>query len=223
MVQQGASRQDAERVNRGMLAVSIACAGAAIALSLYVASHPFIPEDAVIERDVQATQWGPLALTFPFFTWIGDAKGFVIEVVIFLAILVVNRRAWIFAAGAALSGAWYELGIHLIDRPRPTTAQVLQVTEHPGASSYPSGHTVFIVTVTVVLMLGLGYRFLPRWARVIGWVLIVLIIGANAIARIYTGAHWPTDVLGAILIATAWLAFLLSLRWVSARMLPTER
>ena len=210
-------------MNRPFLAVSVACAVAAIAVSLYVAGHPFIPEDAVIERDVQATQWGPLALTFPVFTWIGDAKGLVIEGVIFVAILAVNRRAWIFAAASTLSGAWYELGIHLVNRPRPTTAQVLQVTEHPGASSYPSGHTIFIVTVTVVLMLGVGYRFLPPWARAIGWALVVLIIAANAIARVYTGAHWPTDVLGAILIATAWLTFLLSLRWVSAKVLPTDR
>ena len=110
-----------------------------------------------------------------------------------------------------------------MNRPRPTTAQVLQVTEHPGASSYPSGHTIFIVTVTVVLMLCFGYRFLPRRARAIGWAAVVLVVAANAIARIYTGAHWPTDVLGAILIAVAWLTFLLSLRWVSARVLPTER
>src|SRR5689334_14453373 len=163
-------------MNRPLFAVSVACAAAAVAVSLYVAGHPFIPEDAVIERDVQATQWGPLALTFPVFTWIGDAKGLVVEAVIFVAILVVNRRAWIFAAASALSGAWYELGIHLVNRPRPTTAQVLQVTEHPGASSYPSGHTIFIVTVTVVLMLGLGYRFLPGWARPIGWALVVLAV-----------------------------------------------
>lgn len=73
---------------------------------------------------------------------------------IFLLILLFNRRAWLFAVGAALSAAWYELGTHLVDRPRPTT-QVLQVTEHPGASSYPGGHTIFIVTVTTAVLLGL--------------------------------------------------------------------
>ena len=210
-------------MNRPLLAVALLTGLAAVAVSVYVAGHPFIPEDATIERDVQGTPWGPLALTFPFFTWIGDAKGFLIEVAIFLGILVFNRRAWLFAGAAALSGAWYEIGIHLVNRPRPTTAQVLQVTEHPGASSYPSGHTIFIVTVTVVLMLCFGYRFLPRRAQAIGWAAVILIVAANAIARIYTGAHWPTDVLGAILIAVAWLTFLLSLRWVSARVLPTER
>ena len=121
----------------------------------------------------------------------------------------------IIAAGAALTGLWYVALAHLIVRARPTTAQVLQVTEHPGASSFPSGHTMFIVTITVVLMLCFGHRFLPRWGRVAGWVLVVLIVIANGISRIYTGAHWPTDVVGGILIATAWLCFWVSIRWVS--------
>lgn len=209
-------------MNRRLFAISIACAAIAAGISIYVSFHHFIPQDAAVERDIQATQWGPLALTFPFFTWIGDAKGFVAEVVIFLLILLVNRRAWLFAVGAALTAAWYELGTHLVDRPRPTTAQVLQVTEHPGASSYPSGHTIFIVTITTVVLLGLAYPLLPRWGRAIGWVLVVLIVAANGIARIYTGAHWPTDVLGAIFIAVAWLTFLLSLRWISPRVFSSD-
>jgi membrane-associated phospholipid phosphatase len=193
-------------VNRPLLGVAIAAALAAVALSLYVAGHPFIPQDATVERGVQSVDWGPLTVAFQFFTWIGDAKGFVAEVIIFVVILLVNRRAWIFAAAGVGSGAWYELGIHLVNRPRPTTSEVLRVTEHPGASSYPSGHTIFIVTVTVVLMVCLGYRFLPSRARVAGWALVVLVVAANAIARMYTGAHWPSDVLGGILIAVAWLS-----------------
>ena len=210
-------------MNRPLLVIALVIALAAAVLSVYVAGHPFIPEDALVERDIQATDWGPLAITFRFFSWIGDAKGLVVEILIFFAILIFNRRAWLFAGGAALSGGWYEAFSHLIVRARPTTADVLRVTEHPGASSYPSGHTIFIVTVTVVLMLCFGYRFLPRWARVIGWMAVVLIIVANAIARIYTGSHWPTDVLGGILIAVAWLTFLISIRLVSDGVLGRVR
>src|SRR5438309_154453 len=202
-------------MNRPLFAIAVIAALAAVGLSVYVAGHALLPEGALVEQDIQATDWGPLAITFRFFSWIGDAKGLVVEILIFFAILIFNRRAWIFAGGAALSGGWYEAVSHLIVRARPTTAQVLRVTEYPGASSYPSGHTIFIVTVTVVLMLCFGYRFLPRWARTIGWVLVVLTIIANAIARIYSGAHWPTDVLGGILIAAAWLTFLVSIRVVS--------
>src|SRR5438132_10273903 len=176
-------------MNRPLLAIAVIVALAAVGLSVYVASHPFIPEDALVERDIQATDWGPLAVTFRFCSWIGDAKGLAVEILIFFGILIFNRRAWIFAGGSALSGGWYEAVSHLVVRARPTTHDVLRVTEHPGASSYPSGHTIFIVTVTVVLMLCLGYQFLPRQARVIGWALVVLIVIDNAIARIYTGAH----------------------------------
>ena len=210
-------------MNRTAALIALACALAAAAVTVYVVGHPFIPEDAAIERDVQATQWGPVGLTFPFFSWIGDAKGFVFEVILFGAVLLWNRRAWIIAAGCALTGAWYEVLNHLIVRARPTTAQVLQVTEHPGASSYPSGHTMFIVTMTAILMLCLGRRYLPRWGRVAGWTLAALIVLANCIARVYTGAHWPTDVIGGALIAMAWIAFWVSIRWVSDRAAGRER
>lgn len=204
-------------MNRPLAAAAAVTAVAAAVVSLYVAGHHFIPQEVGLEDDVQATNWGLLALTFPIFSWIGDAKGFVLEIGIFVAILLLNRRAWIFAAAATLTAALYIAVNHLILRPRPTTSQVLHVTEHPGASSYPSGHSMFIVTVTVVLMVCLGHRFLPpRW-RPVGWAVVALIVIANGIARVYTGAHWPTDVLGGVLIAAAWLALLASIRPVWAR------
>jgi membrane-associated phospholipid phosphatase len=206
-------------VNKTLITVAALCALAAAVVAVYVVGHPYIPEDATLERDIQSTNWGPLTLTFPIFSWIGDAKGAVLEAVVFVLVLLFNRRAWILAAAAALTGAWYVLLSHLINRPRPTTAQVLQVTEHPSASSFPSGHTIFVLTVMTVLMLCLGRRFLPRWAHPVGWAVVVLIVLANAISRIYTGAHWPTDVLAGILIGVAWISFVVSLRWISDRAL----
>jgi undecaprenyl-diphosphatase len=200
-----------------LVGVALAAALAAAVLAIYIAGHPYIPQDATIERDVQSTSWGPLVLTFPVFSFIGDAKGAVLEAIVFILILIFNRPAWILAAAASLTALWYILLNHLIDRPRPTVAQVLHVTEHPGASSFPSGHTMFIVTLTTVLMVGLGRRFLPRWAQPAGWALVVLIVIANALDRIYVGAHWPSDVLEGILVSTAWLTLVLSVRWISDR------
>lgn len=206
-------------VNKPLITVAALCALAAAVVAVYVVGHPYIPEDATIEREIQSTNWGPLTLTFPVFSWIGDAKGAVLEAVVFVLVLLFNRRAWILAAAGALTGAWYVLLSHLINRPRPTTAQVLRVTEHPTASSFPSGHTMFVATVTTVLMLCLGRRYLPRWAQPVGWALVVLIILANGISRIYTGAHWPTDVLAGLLISAGWLSFVVSLKWISNRAL----
>jgi len=202
-------------VRRPTLALAITAACAVAVITAIVVMHPFLPVDATIENDVQATNWGPLAITFPWFTWIGDAKGAVAEAIVFVFILLFNRRAWRFALAAATTGAWYVVLSRIILRPRPTTAQVLQVTEHPGASSFPSGHTIFVITLMTVLMLCLGYRFLPKWARPIGWVLVAATAVACGIARIDTGAHWPTDVVGAALIAVAWLSLLVSVRPIS--------
>ncbi len=204
-------------MNRTLLAAGLAAALAAAVVTIYVVGHPFIPEDAVVERDVQSTAWGPLALTFPVFSWIGDAKGLLAEVVVFIGILIFNRRTWLVAAGAAVSAGWYVLLSHLILRPRPTTAQVLQVTEHPAASSFPSGHTIFICTLVVIIILCLGYRFVRGWGRAVMWIVGAAVIAANGIARMYTGAHWPSDVLAALLIAAAWLCLWLSIGPIYAR------
>src|SRR5207244_9401906 len=114
-------------MNRPLLVIAVIVALAAIGLSVYVASHPFIPEDALVERDIQATDWGPLAVTFRFFSWIGDAKGLAVEILIFFAILIFNRRAWIFAGGAALRGGWYAAVSHMIVRARPTRSEERRV------------------------------------------------------------------------------------------------
>ncbi len=180
-------------------------------IAVYVSLHPFIPEDAVVERDVQSVPWGPLAIAFPFYSWIGDAKGFLAELVAFAAILILNRRAWLIAAGGAASALWYLLLSHLILRARPTTATVLRVTEHPGASSFPSGHTIFICTLVAILIVCLGYRYVHgRWGRVALWFAGGFIVAGNVIDRMYTGAHWPSDVLAGLLVAAAWLSLWLS-------------
>jgi membrane-associated phospholipid phosphatase len=205
-----------ESVNRPFLAVGISAALAVAVIAVVVAANPYIPADAAIERDVQSISWYPLSLVFPFFSWIGDAKGAVAEAILFIAVLIFNRQAWRLVIACGMTGIWYQVLSHLILRPRPTTAQVLRVTEHPGASSFPSGHTIFVATLAALLMLCFGNRFLPKWARPAGWVLVVMTAIACAISRVYTGTHWPTDVLAGLLITIAWIALVLSVRWISA-------
>jgi undecaprenyl-diphosphatase len=205
---------------------AVIAAGAAVGvavIAIIVFTHRVLPADVEVEDYVQSTNWGPLALTFPIFTWIGDIKGFFIEAIVFVVILLFNRRAWLTPLACAASGAWYFALSHFLIRVRPTTHYVLRVTEHPGASSFPSGHTIFVATLVTVLMLCFGHRFLPRWALPIGWALAALTVLACAISRIYSGAHWPTDVLAAILIAVAWLSFVISVRRVSDPVLRPEQ
>jgi len=73
-------------------------------------------------------------------------------------------------------------------------------------------------------MLCLGHRYLPRWALPIGWALVGAVVLAVGLDRIYVGAHWPSDVLAGILIATSWLALVVSVHWISDPVLhPTPK
>lgn len=202
-------------VNGPLLAVAIIAAVAVGIIAAVVVTHPYLQLDATVERDIQATNLGPLTLTFPFFTWLGGPGGIYMQVVVILLVLLLNRRSWILALAAFAGGLWYEVIVHLVNRPRPAVGRILRVTEHPGSTSFPSGHLIFITISAAVLMLCLGHRCLPRWSRPVGWAVVAAIVLAVGLDRIYPGAHWPSDVLAGILIATAWLTFVVSLRWIS--------
>jgi len=200
-----------------LLLLAIVSAAAVGIITAIVVMHPYLQIDDTIERDIQATNFGPLALTFPFFTWLGGPGGLYMQAVVILLVLLLNRRAWILALAALAGGLWYEVIVPLVNRPRPTVDQVLRVTEHPGSTSFPSGHIIFITISASVLMLCIGHRYLPRWAITIGWAVVAVMVVLVGLDRIYPGAHWPTDVLASILIATAWLTLVVSIRKISDR------
>ncbi|MDP9343761.1 MAG: bifunctional DedA family/phosphatase PAP2 family protein [Actinomycetota bacterium] len=94
----------------------------------------------------------------------------------------------------------------LVDRPRPFPPAGLGPFTGP---SFPSGHTV--KTVAAYGMLAALYsRETRSWARrVAAWMgafIVSLVVGFT---RLYLGAHWLTDVLGAYALGTAWLFALL--------------
>lgn len=99
----------------------------------------------------------------------------------------------------------------LVARPRPA-ADLIKVFGTLDSKSFPSGHVMFYVSYFGFLLF-LGYAFLPRNAlarrlALLGAALLIMLIGPS---RIYLGAHWPSDVLGAYLIGGLWLGFTLNL------------
>jgi len=204
-------------VNGPLLVLSIVAAVAVGVLTAVVVMHPYLSFDATLQRDIQGTNLGPLTRTFPFFSWLGGPGGLYMQVAVIVVVLLLNRSAWTLAFAALAGGLWYEVIVHLVNRPRPTVGQILRVTEHPGSTSFPSGHLIFITISAAVLMLCIGHRYLPRWARPIGWAVVAGIVLTVGLDRTYVGAHWPSDVLAGFLVATAWLSFVLSVRWISDR------
>jgi len=103
----------------------------------------------------------------------------------------------------------------LIGRPRPTLEHVKVSGSWP-YESFPSGHVTFYVCFFGFFFFT-AYALLPKGSlkrRAICslTVLPVLLVG---LSRVYLGAHWPSDTLGAYLLSGLWLAASLHLyrRW----------
>ena len=105
----------------------------------------------------------------------------------------------------------------LIDRPRPS-ADLVNVINQLKDYSFPSGHVLFFTTFFGFLLF-LAYTLLkPSWWRM---VLLVMLVGMVALigpSRIYEGQHWASDVVGAYLLGSVWLALsVLIYRWGKPR------
>lgn len=96
----------------------------------------------------------------------------------------------------------------LFHRSRPDQALAIM----PAAGySFPSGHT-FICVAFYGLLACLAFRQARSpWLKGIVLCAAVALVVAVGTSRIYLGAHWPTDVLGSVILGGAWIALLLAL------------
>ena len=103
------------------------------------------------------------------------------------------------ATGGAV--IWIEVTKRVFGRPRPTVVPYL--VEFTGLS-FPSGHAL-MATATYVTLAALTCSYLLQRSRRIGiWITGWTIVGLVAISRVYLGVHYPTDVVGGVLLGSLW-------------------
>jgi membrane-associated phospholipid phosphatase len=104
----------------------------------------------------------------------------------------------------------------LVDRPRPPGGS--EVEAFVTAASYPSGHTVRAVLMAGLIVAAVGWRHRSTAVRVAAIVAGIAFAALVGLARIASGEHWPTDVLGGLMLGVAWLTICLVVAdWVERR------
>jgi membrane-associated phospholipid phosphatase len=122
-----------------------------------------------------------------------------------------RRRTWrpLWLLAGAYLGAWVlsETVKDLTHRARPPAAQAIG---HWTGYAFPSGHTTK-ATAVYGMLAALLAATTARWGRKVTlWTAAALLAGLVGLSRLYLGAHWLTDVLGALTLGAAWLFVLLT-------------
>lgn len=103
---------------------------------------------------------------------------------------VARRHWWLWCALMPVGGAVEQTFKFLVGRPRPRGVNW----------GFPSGHVTAAATFAVILLYILSRERLSPAVRGIVTALAVALVAGVGFARVLLNAHWPTDVLGGVLL-----------------------
>ena len=152
---------------------------------------------------------------FKFITFLGEGGWFYIVAGVILLLFKNTRKLGVtMLLALAIGSLFTNLVIkNLISRPRPYTANEFYADcwnlvgpTKTGKNSFPSGHTtaVFATTLSWILVSKNKWRYL-------GIIFAVLM----ASSRLYLFVHYPTDILGGILVG--WLGSIVIFRYLAPK------
>lgn len=188
-------------------ALWLALAAGFLIMAAFAATHDYFPADLRIEHWLQAQDHPGVGGVLRVPNVLGDGIGTAsLLLLILLATLACRRfaEALLFLSVAAPRVVQMATK-SLVARPRPS-ADLVQVTEHAGGWSFPSGHVMGTVAVFGLILFLAPSLISIRPLRLLVQAFAAFMILAVGPARVYTGAHWPSDVLGSYVLGVLFLA-----------------
>ncbi|MBI5283528.1 MAG: phosphatase PAP2 family protein [Chloroflexi bacterium] len=188
--------------------------GGLITLAVWADHRYFLP------FDVRPTEWIQGLHRYPqldtLFRYTNDAGNYE-----FIAAVLLCSFVWLLMRGLRfealmMAGAgalhYVQLGLRFaihrpfsLDNPPWWAYPQYDIRQWPGPDGFPSGHVFGEVAVY-----GLVFAYVPRVIafRPLAWAVrlfcaAVIVLGGPA--RVYAGAHWPSDVIGSMLLAALYL------------------
>ena len=202
------ARQSAP-IRNGPYVWVVASTGAAfIALAVLAHLHAILPGDLAIARAVQAVPGAWFhGMLEPFnrlgFPPVVDVLYGSVGILIFL-----RGRRWAAVCCGLAGGGTAALNFVakvLVDRPRPP-ADLVHVERVISSSTFPAGHVLNFTAFAGFLAYLAWVRLAPSWKRTSLVTMLAVMIALMGLARIDSGEHWTSDVLGGYLLGSLWLA-----------------
>jgi membrane-associated phospholipid phosphatase len=181
-----------------------------------VVQNQVLPTDIPIARFIQQLNWGPIVYPMELINASAGIWQVLIGAVAIAALFVFERRAgWLMLIGS-ISSLLDNVIKLVISRQRPP-ADLVHILSPTTGYSYPSGHAVFFTWMAFMIAVSLAPKIRPVF-RPILWIAAFVVIVLTCTARVWAGAHWPSDVIGGVLLGIGWSAFVL---WLPERWLPS--
>jgi membrane-associated phospholipid phosphatase len=195
------------------------------ALAFFASSINYFPIDLTIMQAVQSIKFYPFDVLMRYLTVLGFAPQVLLLWSLPILFLYISGLKWesfmaLFAVvGETVVGGAAKL---IVGRPRPD-ALLVTVIDKLTDTSFPSGHVLFYVCFVGFLWF-LSYTLLkPSWRRTVALWILGAAVALAGLSRIYLGEHWPSDVLGAYLLGSIWLAITVAVyRWGKTRYFVTQ-
>jgi undecaprenyl-diphosphatase len=173
--------------------------------AIRASSGEVLPLDVSVARDVQSLP-GWLAAFFDFENWLGDTVPLAIVTFVAAAVLLQRRRSLeaVLMLASFLPRIGDVLVKRIVDEPRPSSDLVSVRFPHDELS-FPSGHVI-----GVTLVFGMLAMFAPAMtqSRAVSRCIqaaCLLFVLTIWLARVWVGAHWPSDTLGGYVYAAMFL------------------
>lgn len=194
---------------------------ALVFVTLAVSAHvaPYFPIDLRITRAIQGFDGAAFETLMVGVSWFGfGPQVYVLGTLAVVGLFVAGLRWEAVNAGIAAVGLALGTVMKLVvARPRPS-ADIVKVFAQLSTSSFPSGH-VLMATVFGGYLAFLTFTLLrPSWWRTLLLWFLGLMIPLMGLSRIRLGQHWFSDVMGAYLLGSLWLALTIRIyRWGKSR------
>jgi len=188
---------------------------------LAVVAHfvPYFDIDLRITRAIQSYHGAIFDRLMHGLSWLGFVPQVDILGALAILILLIAGLRWaavtaLFAMCGLAFGALIKV---IVLRPRPS-ANLVHVFQQLPSAGFPSGHTLMAAAIYGYFAFLVYTLLKPSLGRTLLLVALGLLIGLMGPSRIYLGQHWFSDVAGAYVLGSLWLALTIRVyRWGKTR------